>query len=73
MNSNQDANWCVTKPWFDYVMGTRVISSSELQEQNPLGIPLPQMMSKRLNTWVNQIRPAKWVELQGKNDLKIAS
>lgn len=24
MNPNQDANWCVTKPWFDYVMGTRV-------------------------------------------------
>ena len=25
MNSNQDANWCVTKPWFDYILGTRVI------------------------------------------------
>lgn len=24
MAPNQDANWCVTKPWFDHVMGTRV-------------------------------------------------
>jgi sterol desaturase/sphingolipid hydroxylase (fatty acid hydroxylase superfamily) len=23
MGKNQDANWCVTWPWFDYVMGTR--------------------------------------------------
>ena len=35
MNSNQDANWCVTKPWFDYLMGTRVISSADLQEKIP--------------------------------------
>jgi sterol desaturase/sphingolipid hydroxylase (fatty acid hydroxylase superfamily) len=23
MAPDQDANWCVTKPWFDHVMGTR--------------------------------------------------
>jgi len=23
MGPNQDANWCVTKPWFDVLMGTR--------------------------------------------------
>lgn len=23
MGPNQDANWCVTKPWFDHLMGTR--------------------------------------------------
>ena len=23
MGPNQDANWCVTRPWFDHVMGTR--------------------------------------------------
>lgn len=23
MGPNQDANWCVTRPWFDRVMGTR--------------------------------------------------
>jgi sterol desaturase/sphingolipid hydroxylase (fatty acid hydroxylase superfamily) len=24
MGPQQDANWCVTKPWFDHIMGTRV-------------------------------------------------
>ncbi len=24
MGPNQDANWCVTKPWFDQIMGTRI-------------------------------------------------
>ena len=23
MGKNQDSNWCVTRPWFDWVMGTR--------------------------------------------------
>ncbi len=23
MGPNQDANWCVTKPWFDIILGTR--------------------------------------------------
>ena len=23
MGPNQDANWCVTRPWFDDLMGTR--------------------------------------------------
>ena len=68
MNSNQDANWCVTKPWFDYILGTRVISSADLQEQNPLGIALPQFISARLTQAVNKVRPAKWVEQK----LKIA-
>ncbi len=62
MNSNQDANWCVTKPWFDYILGTRVISSPELQELNPLGIVLPKALSDGLNWAVSRIRPAKWVE-----------
>ena len=68
MNSNQDANWCVTKPWFDYILGTRVISSADLQEQNPLGIALPQFISERFTQAVNKVRPAKWVEQK----LKIA-
>ena len=61
MNSHQDANWCVTKPWFDYVLGTRIISSPALQESNPLGIALPQALSIRLTHWADQIFPAKWV------------
>jgi len=24
MGKNQDANFCITQPWFDYVMGTRI-------------------------------------------------
>lgn len=28
MNASQHANWCVTKPWFDYIMGTRVIADT---------------------------------------------
>jgi len=24
MGADQDANWCVTRPWFDWIMGTRV-------------------------------------------------
>lgn len=62
MNSNQDANWCVTKPWFDYILGTRVISAPELQEVNPLGILLPPRLSDALTRAVNKVRPAKWVE-----------
>ncbi len=23
MGPNQEANWCVTQPWFDHLMGTR--------------------------------------------------
>ena len=38
MNTNQDANWCVTRPWFDYIMGTRIKANPELAESNPLGI-----------------------------------
>ena len=62
MNSNQDANWCVTKPWFDYVMGTRVISSQELQESNPLGIALPQLLSRPLNLFSARFFAARWVD-----------
>ncbi|TCM70988.1 hypothetical protein EC844_101264 [Acinetobacter calcoaceticus] len=62
MNTNQDANWCVTKPWFDYLLGTRVISSADLLEQNPLGIRLPQGISHWMRARVEQYFPAKWVE-----------
>ena len=62
MNTNQDANWCVTKPWFDYLLGTRVISSADLQEQNPLGVRLPAPLAQLMNTAAQRYRPAKWVE-----------
>ncbi|MDH0564120.1 sterol desaturase family protein [Acinetobacter courvalinii] len=62
MNSNQDANWCVTRPWFDYVMGTRVVSSADLKEANPLGLRLPAVLSKTLTQAVEAVFPVKWVE-----------
>lgn len=62
MNANQDANWCVTKPWFDYILGTRVISTPDLKEDNPLGVQLPSFISKRVNHIVEQYFPTKWVE-----------
>ncbi|ERS10046.1 MULTISPECIES: hypothetical protein [Marinobacter] len=40
MNTNQDANWCVTRPWFDYIMGTRIKANPDLAECNPLGVKL---------------------------------
>ena len=55
MNSNQDANWCVTRPWFDYVMGTRVVSSADLKEANPLGLPLPAPLSKALTQAIESV------------------
>lgn len=63
MNTNQDANWCVTKPWFDYIMGTRVISSADLQESNPLGIALPRFMEDRLNTLARKYAPRAFEKL----------
>lgn len=59
MNSNQDANWCVTKPWFDYLLGTRVISSLDLKENNPLGIQLPHGVSRYLNRLAESYFPVK--------------
>ena len=63
MNANQDANWCVTKPWFDYLLGTRVISSAALQEQNPLGIALPKAWSRWMTEKVNHYFPAQLLDL----------
>ena len=63
MNSNQNANWCVTKPWFDYIMGTRVISSPMLQESNPLGVKLPGWMETPLNRLARRLAPRAFEKL----------
>ncbi|MDX1587803.1 MAG: hypothetical protein R3296_02605 [Oleiphilaceae bacterium] len=63
MNSNQDANWCVTRPWFDYLMGTRVVSSPELAESNPLGLPLPKRLERPLNRLARRWLPASFARL----------
>lgn len=49
MTSNQNANWCVTKPWFDYIMGTRVTTEVSQTETNPLGVKLPKLLEKPIN------------------------
>ncbi len=64
MNSQQDANWCVTRPWFDYVMGTRIASSRELMESNPLGIALPQLIEKPLNAISRKLFPKMFERLE---------
>ncbi|MCC2638849.1 MAG: hypothetical protein K0Q68_2568 [Moraxellaceae bacterium] len=64
MNSNQDANWCVTRPWFDYIMGTRVVSSPDLMESNPLGIKLPKFVEKRVNSLARKLLPHAFERLE---------
>lgn len=42
MGPNQDANWCVTYPLFDWIMGTRekwVGTEAELRSPNRVGVP----------------------------------
>jgi len=67
MNTNQDANWCVTRPWFDYIMGTRVVANPELAETNPLGIRIPKTIERPLNAVCRRLltpvaRPDKGAE-----------
>ena len=49
MGRNPSANWCVTKPWFDYLMGTREFTADAPRESNVLGMPrLPGWLQRRL-------------------------
>ncbi len=49
MGRNPSANWCITRPWFDYVMGTREFTADGLVEDNILGLPkLPDWIARRL-------------------------
>lgn len=51
MGRNPNANWCVTKPWFDYVMGTREFMAGEPHEDNITGVGrLPSWLIQRLPT-----------------------
>lgn len=63
MNTNQDANWCVTRPWFDYIMGTRVIANETMAESNPLGIRLPEIVEKPLNQACRRLFPKSFERL----------
>ena len=49
MGRNQGANWCVTRPWFDYLMGTREFTADAPREDNVLGLPnLPRWIANLL-------------------------
>lgn len=49
MGANPSANWCVTRPWFDYLMGTREFTQGSPHEDNVLGLPqLPRWIARRL-------------------------
>lgn len=74
MNSDQDANWCVTRPWFDYLMGTRVFGASAgfetegFTETNPLAIPLPTWIEKPFNTIAHKLLPGTYQRLNQNNN-----
>lgn len=36
MGPKQDANWCVTRPWFDHLMGTRIPYAYTAREQKDI-------------------------------------
>lgn len=63
MNASQDANWCVTRPWFDYIMGTRVIGDPAHAETNPLGMKLPRFVEKRVNALARRVLPQAYARM----------
>ena len=50
MGNNPGANWCVTRPWFDYIMGTRVFTEGGVREDNVLGF-------KQIPAWLERLLP----------------
>ncbi len=64
MTSNQNANWCVTRPWFDYIMGTRVFTSISEAETNPLGMKLPAWVEKRVNSVTKRLLPKAYAQIE---------
>lgn len=51
MGPNPSANWCVTRPWFDHLLGTREYSDATAREDNVLGL-------RRLPRWLRERLPA---------------
>lgn len=68
MTSNQNANWCVTKPWFDYIMGTRVTTEVSQTETNPLGIKLPKLLEKPINFAARRIFAKSYTKIDLNSD-----
>lgn len=63
MTSNQNANWCVTKPWFDYIMGTRVLTEFSVTESNPLAINMPKWLENRVNKTARKLLPKAYIQI----------
>lgn len=70
MTSNQNANWCVTRPWFDYIMGTRITTDVSETETNPLGLQLPIWLEKPVNAVARRVLKKSYltIELNSKKD-----
>jgi sterol desaturase/sphingolipid hydroxylase (fatty acid hydroxylase superfamily) len=68
MNSNQDANWCVTKPWFDYDGNTCGVFG-RFKRTKSFGDSVAYLFAKPLTQAVEKIFPAKWVEKKEKLEL----
>jgi len=68
MTSNQNANWCVTKPWFDYIMGTRVTTEVSQTETNLLGIKLPKLLEKPINFATRRILAKSYAKIDLNSD-----
>lgn len=64
MGRNQNANWCVTRPWFDYIMGTREIGDPAIAETNPLGMRLPGFIERRVNRLARRLLPHAYAHLK---------
>lgn len=69
MTSNQNANWCVTRPWFDYIMGTRVLTEASETETNPLGMKLPLWLEKRVNRVARRLLPKAYAQIDANTKL----
>ncbi len=55
MGLDQDLNWCVTRPWYDYVKGTRVAGPAGVMEKNVFGLDLPDWVNEPLNEFTTQL------------------
>ena len=64
MTSNQNANWCITKPWFDYIMGTRVMTDASVTETNPLAIDMPKWLEKRVHHVARRVLPKAFAKIE---------
>jgi hypothetical protein len=69
MTSNQNANWCVTKPWFDYIMGTRVLTDVSHTETNPLAIKMPPLLEKKVNRAARRLLPKAYAKIDANTQL----